>query len=225
MIIKPVEAYIEASGIKCTVYGGAGVGKTRLALTCPRPLYVSCEKGQRSLNGSGIPCTPEVSRLAELVNIHNWLLNSKEAQQYDTIIVDSVSELAENVLKIEKGNTRDGRLAHEAASENVIFHILNSWRDLPRKHVYMIAREEYREDSITKVRQFMPSMPNGKMIRVLPYKFDYLFRYVQQLDVATGALWEGLQCQADATAVAKDRSGRLNKWEPPNLGALFAKAM
>lgn len=225
MKVASVDSYLKQNGVKCVVYGGPGVGKTRLCLTAPRPLYLSTEEGYLSLRDTGIQMLPPIITLADLVNAHNWILQSKEAQAFDTICIDSVSELAENILRVSKSASKDGRMAHENASELVIVNIFNSFRDLPRKHVYCIAKEQYVEDTITKIKQFRPSMPNGKMVRELPYKFDFVFRFVQFLDATTGGTWEGLQCNADATAVAKDRSGKLNKWEPPNLGNLFAKAM
>lgn len=222
--IRPIEDILEYNGIKCIVYGGAGVGKTRLTLTCPRPLYISAEQGGLSLRGSNVPSVA-ITTLAQLIEIRDWAMNSKESGNYDTLVLDSVSEIAENVLRVAKSNTKDGRKAHNETFEAVVANVFNSFRDLPRKHVYGICKERFDEDSISKVKQYKPSMPNGNLIREAPYKFDYVFRYVLMHDPMTQQTWQGLQCNASADAVAKDRSGQLNKWEPPELGMLFAKAM
>lgn len=224
MQIKPVEQIVQNSGVKCVVYGGPGVGKTRLTLTCPRPLYISAERGGLSLRGSNVPSV-EINNLQQLIEVRDWSRNSNEARNFDTLVCDSMSEVAEDILRVAKSNTKDGRKAHNDAFELVVAQVFNSFRDLQHKHVYMICKERWDEDTITKVKQWKPSMPNGNLIRETPYKFDYVFRYVLLHDLATNGTWQGLQCQASADAVAKDRSGRLNKWEPPDLGALFDKAM
>lgn len=223
-MVQSVDQLIQQNGVKCVVYGGAGIGKTRLALTCPRPVYISAEKGMLSLTGSGMPVWGEVKTLPELVNAHNWALNSAEARSYDTIILDSISELADNILFIAKGGTKDGRKAHNDTYELVVFNILNAFRDLPQKHVYIIAKERFDEDKLTMTKQYKPSMPNGNLIREVPYKFDFLFRMFPYRDMATQQESVWLQCAADTTAVAKDRSGKLAKFEPPHLGNLFTKA-
>lgn len=224
-MVYTVESLVQRNGVKAVVYGGAGVGKTRLGTTTPRPIYLSAEKGMLSLVGTGMPVWGEVKTLADLIKANDWLVNSREAKAYDTVILDSISELADNILFAAKSSTKDGRKAHNDTYELVVFNILNNWRDLPEKHVYMIAKERYDEDKMTMLKQFKPSMPNGNLIRELPYKFDFVFRMFQHLDMATNQTSTWLQCHADATAVAKDRSGKLEKYEPPNLGAIFTKAM
>ena len=150
MYIRPIENLLEANGIKCVVYGGAGVGKTRLTLTCPRPLYVSAEQGGLSLRGSNVPSV-KIDTLPQLIEVRDWAAGSKEAAGFDTLVIDSMSEVAEQVLRVAKSNTKDGRKAHNDAYELVVAQVFNSFRDLPRKHVLMIAKERYDEDTITKI--------------------------------------------------------------------------
>lgn len=225
MSVADVDSFIKRNGIKCVVYGGAGVGKTRLALTCPQPIYISAEKGMLSLRGSGMKVYGEITTLGQLIEAHNWAMNSAEARAFNTVVLDSISELSDNILQAAKLGTKDGRKAHNDTYESVVFKILNAFRDLPQKNVYIIAKERYDEDKQTMLRQFKPSMPNGNLIREVPYKFDYLFRMFDHRDMTTQQDTVWLQCTADVTAVAKDRSGRLAKYEAPHLGQLFAKAM
>lgn len=221
--IRPVEQTVENQGVKAVVYGGSGIGKTRLTLTCPRPLYLSAEVGGLSLRGSAVP-TVLITGLPDLIEVYNWAKQSREAAAYDTLVLDSMSEMAENILRVAKQNTKDGRKAHNDAYEVTVVNVFNAFRDLPRKHVYMICKERHDEDTLTHVKQYKPSMPNGNLIRETPYKFDYVFRLFQHIDAQQQrSTW--LQCAADATAVAKDRSGRLAMYEPPDLGVIFTKAM
>lgn len=220
--VVSVDSQIQLNGIKCVVYGAAGVGKTRLAITAPKPLILSTERGILSLRGSNLPMLPEIQDLPQLINAHNWILNNPQARVFDTLFVDSITEIAEVILRGMK--SADGRKNHNDTNVLVINQIFRAWRDLPRKHVVMIAKERRDEDQFTKIFQATPDMPNGKLRTALPGFFDFVFRYVATIG-ADGQPWSGLQCQANMHGIAKDRSGRLAPYEQPHLGNLFAKAM
>jgi hypothetical protein len=219
-----VDATLVNNGVKCVVYGKAGAGKTRLALTVPKPIILSAERGLLSIKGHGLQQLPEISTLAELVNAHNWLMTNAAARQFDTVFVDSISEIAEVVLRNAKSQTKDGRKAHDDAAELIIQTIFRAFRDMPRMHVVMIAKERGDMDQLSQTMQYQPSMPNSKLREALPYYFDYVFRYVHGMN-ADRTPWEALQCRADATSIAKARSGAVSMWEQPHLGNIFNKAM
>jgi hypothetical protein len=218
-----IDHYYGRNGVKCVGYGGSGVGKTRLVLTCPRPIYIGAERGGLSIRGHNVVGF-EISTLAQLIEAHRWVTTSAEMKAFDTICVDSISEIGDVILRNEKGNTKDGRKAHGAANDLVVNNIYRSFRDLPGKHMYAIAKESSYEDTVTGTRSFAPAMPNTTMRNELPYFFDLVFRYVR-MKLADGTIWEGLQTFNDGTAIAKDRSGTLGMWEPPHLGNVFAKIM
>lgn len=224
MQVLDVDTQINLNGVKAVVYGAAGVGKTRLALTVPKPIILSAEKGLLSLRGHRLPMLPEIKNLADLINAHNWLLNDKASMQYETIVVDSISEIAEVVLRNSKNANKDGRKAHDEASELVINNVFRSFRDMPRRHVVLIAKERSDLDEYTRITLHKPDMPNGKLRLALPHYFDFVFRYINTVD-AQGAQWQGLQTLGNVSGVAKDRSGRLAPYELPHLGNIFAKAM
>lgn len=219
-----VDSQITQNGIKCVVYGQSGVGKTRLILTCPRPLVLSAEKGLLSIRGNNVMMMPEISTLAELVAAQNWCLNDKGSAAFDTVIIDSITEIAEVVLRISSSTNKDGRKAHGEATSLIVNNVFRGFRDVPRKHVVFIAKERGDEDAFTHVVQYKPDMPNTTMRTALPGYFDFVFRYINTL-TPDGQRWSGLQTFGDAQCIAKDRSGKLGPYELPNLGALFAKAM
>lgn len=217
---------LQRNGVKCVGYGGSGSGKTRLVATAPRPIYISAERGGLSLRGMNIMALPEVKTLADLIAVHTWVMQSNEAKSFDTICVDSVSEIADVVLRGEKSNTKDGRKAHGQANDLVLNRIYRDFRDMPAKHVYFIAKEQSFENTIPgQPRMYAPVMPNATQRNELPYFFDVVFRYVIVQGQAGAEPWRGLQTFNDGSAIAKDRSGKLAMWEPPHLGALFEKAM
>ena len=79
------------SGVKLLVYGQAGAGKTRLVPTLPKPILLSAESGLLSLQGEDIPYIT-IGTMADLHEAYSWLTESEEAQQYESVALDSLSE-------------------------------------------------------------------------------------------------------------------------------------
>ena len=223
--LQSVDSNTTQNGIKCCVYGKAGIGKTRLVLTCPQPLILSCERGMLSVRGHNLPQLPEINSLAELINCLDWCINSPQCAQFNTLFFDSISEAAEIVLKHSKATHKDGRQAHDHTNDQMIWKVFRGFRDIPRKHVVMTAKERYDEDQYTTIKQFKPSMPNARLRLELPHFFDYVFRYCDGINMQTQQPWKALQTSADPTCVAKDRSGKLAMYEHPDMASLFNKAM
>ena len=65
-------------------------------------------------------------------------------------------------------------------------------------------------------------MPGNKTGQMLPYFFDEVLALRVEKD-ADGNPVRVLQCQPDGAWLAKDRSGALDMWEEPHLGALIKK--
>lgn len=222
--ITTVGQLIQMAGIKAVVYGKAKVGKTRLGVTAPRPFFISAENGLLSLREW--PQTPayKVDNLASLIEIYNWCMRSNEVRQFDTIVLDSVSEIAETCLTAEKRKTRDGRAAYGAAND-AMMQMLRDFRDFAHKHVLIIAKEEYDKDEATGLFTYRPSMPGRQLTQQLPYIYDLILQLCVFQDQTTGTKSAWLRTQSDMQNLAGDRSGRLDPWEAPNLTNIFNKAM
>lgn len=75
-----------------TVYGGAGIGKTSLAATFPKPIFIRAEDGLSSLPQNVMPdAFPLITSSADLYNQLLTLVN--EEHQYKTLVIDSISKL------------------------------------------------------------------------------------------------------------------------------------
>ena len=78
--------------IICTITGDAGVGKTRLAATFPRPVFIRAEDGMQSIPSSERPdALPVLSSVDELWKQLGALIN--EEHEYGTVVIDSVTAL------------------------------------------------------------------------------------------------------------------------------------
>ena len=210
---------LAASGVKLLVYGQAGAGKTSLIPTLPNPVVLSAEGGLLSIADADVPYI-EISDMASLREAWEWLTQSAEAREFQSVALDSISEIAEVVLSAEKKATKDPRQAYGAMQEQMA-EIIRSFRDLPGRHVYMSAKLEKTQDEMGRVL-YSPSMPGNKTSMQLPYFFDEVLALRVERD-SEGNSQRALMCDSDGLWLAKDRSGKLDAWESPNLGEIIRK--
>jgi phage nucleotide-binding protein len=207
---------VMTTGIKLLVYGQAGSGKTTMIKTLPNPIILSAEGGLLSLKDSDLPFI-KVGSMSELRDAYLWLVEN--AVKYQSVAIDSISEIAEVVLNHEKKNAKDPRQAYSAMQEQMT-DLIRAFRDLPM-HVYMTAKLEKMTDETGKIL-YAPSMPGNKTGQQLPYFFDEVLALRVEKD-SEGNIWHGLKCRGDSAWQAKDRSGQLEEWEEPHLSKLIAK--
>lgn len=224
-------------GVKALVYGNSGIGKTTLSATAPKPVIISAENGLLSLNkknleklfGAAAPGISyeipviKVKDMATLQEAYNWCANIANHQYFETVVIDSISEIGEVVLNNAKRTVKDPRQAYGQLIEQME-NIIRSFRDLPGKHVIMLAKEEWVKDEITGVTTRSPSMPGSKLGQKLPYFFDEVFRLATNKDAQNND-YRYLLTQPDLQNIAKDRSGSLDKMEMPHIANFINKIL
>ena len=210
---------VAAQQVRLLVYGQAGGGKTSLIPTLPDPIILSAEGGLLSIAGSGLPYI-DINNVETLREAYQWLTESSEANQFQSVALDSISEIAEVVLANEKATAKDPRQAY-GALQDVMGGIIRAFRDLPGRHVYFTAKLEKSQDEMGRIL-YSPSMPGAKLGQQLPYFFDLVLPLRVEKD-SEGNTVRSLQCQSDGLWTAKDRSGRLDPWEPADLGHVIRK--
>lgn len=211
-------ADVQANGVKALVYGMAGVGKTYMIKSLPNPLVISAESGLLALTGTDIPYI-EVKTFMELQEAYQFIV-SEHGAQFESIAIDSISEIGEIVLAHEKSVNKDGRGAYGEMAVKIM-EIMRSFRDIQGKNVMFIAKAEKSQDETGRML-YQPSMPGAKISQQLPYLVDLVMALRTEKD-NEGTIQRALMCQTDGTWQAKDRSGKLAAWEAPDLSALIAK--
>jgi len=211
--------------IKAVVYGASGVGKTSLALTAPDPIIISAEKGLLSLSDYDLPYI-EVGRPSDIDEAYRFLMKD---DTYKTIFLDTVSEIGEVLLTdfLINGNEsiagplKDARQGYRMMAE-AMMPMIRKFRDIPGKHVVFNAKLEIKEDEDNGIMLYRPMIPGQVIKNQLPYMFDGVFymdimRDKDKKDVRV------LQTGITRGKIAKDRSGKLDLYEQPNLTSIFDK--
>jgi phage nucleotide-binding protein len=233
--IKMSSQVVQDTGVKILVYGEAGMGKTSLVATLPKPILISAESGLLSIaaenlnrvyGNMGLPIVYdipviEVKCLEDVEAAYQWCVTPANQQYFESIALDSLSEIAEQCLNNAKKGTKDPRQAYGTLLEKMQ-DLIRKFRDIPGKHVYMSAKMGKDKDEVSGVTAYAPSMPGSKLGQMLPYFFDEVFRLNVNKD-QQGNSYRYLQTQPDFNTIAKDRSGRLDAVEVPHLGSVINK--
>ena len=234
LLFTTANQFTENVGVKCCIYGGAGMGKTVLMSTAPSPILLAAEAGMLSLRKQNLERlfgvgqagvtydmpTLIIRSIEDMNEAYTFLSTHPQAAQFLTVGLDSLSEIAEVVLNAAKRTSKDPRQAYGELIEKMET-LIRGFIHLP-KHVVMIAKMEPAKDELTGITRYGPSMPGAKLGPKLPYMFDEVFRLGINKD-AQGNPYRFLQTQPDLQFEAKDRSGALAAIEPPNLTHVFNK--
>lgn len=230
--LQPASALVQRYGVKGIFYGPPGSGKTPIVQSAPRPLMLVCEPGLLSMRTSVLPCylANTGPRIAEFFE---WFFNSREADQFDTLAMDSGSQLAEIVLAEQFLRNKDGRKAYGEMS-NICMKYFDGLFYMPNKHIYIIAKEGHKEyvesamiggvPTITTIRKAEPYFPGQDLPMKISHRFDLICQ-VNKGDIPGLGRQQYIRTKESSTVTARDRSGKLEEFEPPDLTALFKKAM
>ncbi len=217
---------VHLNGVKVAIYGPASSGKTLILATAPKPMIASAENGLLSLNRQNIarvygPATAGISydipytRIETVEQLAQFYEDMKHPQNpYQTICLDSASEIAETILTNAKLQIADGRQAYGAMAEQM-FDLLRKFRDMPGKNVVFT----FKQGLCKSTGLFSPWCPGQLLDDGVPYIFDEIFQMAMNESNV-----RYLRTTKDYKHEAKDRSGMLApEGEYPHLGMIFQK--
>lgn len=233
----------ESSGIKIVVAGEAGNGKTTLARTIQdtlkeKVILISAEAGLLSLKGSGVDFVdlqtdeegkpvPKEQRTIRLGAVYKWLLEPEQMAKYKWVFVDSLTEVNQNLLESLEANPefnspkdtikKYGELAKRMRS------LCKTFRDMPHYGLIFSALVKKTTDADNVVKSAIDI--TGSFSLQLPALFDEVF----YLGVTNEVGEDGrnkrtiLTQKSDRIEFPKDRSGKLDRYEPADLGVIIQK--
>lgn len=218
--LKPANSFAIKYGVKSVIYGPPGSAKTPVINTAPRPVMLATEPGLLSMRGSTVPTWPAFTA-DKIDEFFRWLFHSGEAKNFDTVAVDSTSQMCEVYLMQAQKTNKHGLQAYGEMARNVMDQLRGLYY-LENKHAYLIAKQEIiNENGITFARPYFP----GKQ---LPVEVPHLYDQILQLKIHNMpgiGTYPAFRCRASLDAVSRDRTGLLNEFEPPDFGAIVRKVM
>ncbi len=222
--IRSISKVVDETGLKILIHGPAGAGKTVMCCTTGEPtLLISAESGLLSVkNAPKYIKVAIIETIDDLEDIYAFLLDPKNVEKFPWVALDSISEIAERVLYNEKQAAADPRKAY-GNMQDYIEDRLRKFRDLSDlgyNIVMSCKQQRIQEDG--RASFYGPLMPGQKLHQKIPYLFDEVFalRVEKEKD---GSVYRVIQTGRDNAYEAKDRSGMLDMFEPPNLKKIARK--
>lgn len=208
------------NGIKINIAGRTGIGKTRSISTLKRPLVISSENGLLSLRDMDIPYI-EVNDINSFKGIKSYITSPEVWGLYDTLVIDSVTDIAERILFNTKKMTSNKMKAYGDMIE-IIYETLIDILSIQGKDIVSIYHLGRVEDGESGSVSYMASTPSDKLANKMPFLFDEVF-VLRWLPWEDGKEYKVFQTFNDGKYDAKDRSGSLDQYEPYDLGAIIEK--
>lgn len=203
------------------VYGEGGTGKTTFAATAPRPIIADCENGAKYFGLRGIR--------VDVAQIQSWsdmgeFLKVAQSDNYDTVIIDPIGELMEKLQRFMVAQN-DVKLVQKDGSPSMagwgwLKKTLNNYLKVLRdtgKNVIIIAHVEEKqdEDRLVKRPKIATKISDDiiAMVDIVGY-FTIIAREGEEKRVI-------IVDPSNDKYVAKDRTGQLGKYIPPDFGEIM----
>lgn len=231
--LRPASSYAKQYGVKGIIYGQAGTGKTPMLATAPRPILLAVEPGLRSMSNSNM-ATYFAETPKKVEEFFEWFTKSNEAKQFDSLGIDSGSEIAEIVLKEKQQKFGHGLKVYGEMAKTVM-----DWADdlyfMKEKNIFLICKQNKVEvgktstmkDGVFVVEQqfqMVPYFPGNELNIKIPHRYDEIL-HASHMQINGVGNVVGLRTKGTPEIYARDRSGNLAEVEPPNLAAIVQKCM
>jgi len=139
-------------------------------------------------------------------------------ESIDTVVIDSLTKVAERVLLSEREITTDARKLYPEIEAKVL-SLLTRMLDMD---VNLLCLCKQGKVGIAGLEKYAAIFPGQKLPQNIPYEFDYVFALIQKEDDA-GIVKRAFQTQPDGMYHAKTRGSKLSMYEAPNWTSIFNK--
>lgn len=213
-------AGLHSESIKCLVYGKAGVGKTTLLGSGDneKTLILSAESGLLSLSDKNIDVLA-IKSWPDMGAVYKELESGKT--KYTTVCIDSLTEISDMLVQFlnKSPDYQDPKNALKMWGEynKKMTSIVKAFRDLSGMNVIFTALAEDVNDGGMLIKK--PFIQGSKAQSLLSSFFDEVLYLA--INESTGE--REIHTQPTNFYEAKDRSGKLERVESPDLTSMFNK--
>lgn len=225
--LRAASEHAQNFGCKTIIYGPAGSAKTPILNTAPRPVLLATEAGLLSMRNSNIP-TYEAYSSQRVDEFFKWFFNSTETKNFDTLGIDSGSQMADIYLNAamqgtsKQGNKKHGMAAYGEMATNTMDHLRTLYYTR-YKHVYLICKEQIADVDFQSLRR--PYFPGQVLPIDVPHLYDFIIRIAKTNVPGMAGEQLAFQCNGTMNIMARNRTGNLNDFEEPHFAKLVTKAM
>lgn len=238
----------ESQKVKIVVAAEAGNGKTSLAATIEpelkeKVLVISAEAGLLSLRGKNVDYIElqkkfddstkawiEIAkheRISRLIEIFNYVSKPEVMAKYQWLFIDSLTEINQNMEDFldsqDEFQGPKNTIKKFGELTKRMLSLCKAFRDMPHYNVVFSALVKNVTDSDNQTT--MAISMTGAFAEKLPALFDEIFYLgvMSEVDEQGRNLRQILTQKTNKITFPKDRSGRLARVEPANLGLVIKK--
>lgn len=236
--------------VNALVVGASGIGKTTSLRTLPKEqtLIAASERSLLPLRGLGytvakIECWDDVREMVGALQKHQTVDGKPDGKPIRILAIDSLSDLAELCIK-QIVHVDRRKLIHDRTKGKSEVPIgvyeeamtMEDWGAYGRRlsafisaavqlplHIVFTCLEQWKEDKSTGVTMLVPAM-SGALAFACPKYFDIVVNMRNnKSDAETEErIW---QTYNDGRILAKDSTGKLDKFEPTDWTKMFTKIL
>jgi hypothetical protein len=216
------------------VYGPSGSGKTSITASLPgKVLIVNAENGLLSVssgvervvyditvdaNGKDLPRDYRFEKLIHLLKV----ILPTMPEKFDWLVFDSLTEISQTLVEGLKKKYPDKKdsLPMWGEYNDLMVSFVKQLRDYRPFNILLLALDSTDKDDTGK--RFIGVDINGKVSSRVPALIDEVF-YLKDFETSDGKKIKKLITSNYQNIIAKDRSGRLDQFEDPDLSKIIAK--